>query len=230
MLVYGRNVAKEILKKRDKINKIYLQDNFSDKEICKLVDKTNVKTIRLNNSDLNKMVKDNNHQGIIMDIPDYKLYTLEEIDENIDFILMLDHLEDPHNFGAIIRTAECAGIKYIIIPNKRSVNVTSTVMKTSAGALSNVKIVEVSNLKNAINKLKKKGFWVVGAESDGEDYTEIDYSGKTVLVIGSEGKGLKYITKENCDIIASIPLKGKVNSLNASVACGILIYEVLKNK
>ena len=229
MLIYGKNVAKEVLKNNTKIIKIYLSKTFNDGEIQKLINKKKKKIIKKENYELNNLVKEN-HQGIILEIEDYKFYSINDIKENETFILMLDHLEDPHNFGAIIRTAECAGIKHIIIPNKRSVGVTASVMKTSAGALSNVKIISVTNLNNAINLLKKKGFWVVGAEANGEAYTNLDFSGKTVLVIGSEGKGLKKITKKNCDMIASIPLKGKINSLNASVASGILIYEILKFK
>lgn len=172
------------------------------------------------------------HQGIIIELEDYKYLDFSSIknDNDANFVVILDHIEDPRNFGAIIRTCECAGVDYIIIPNKRSTLITSSVMKTSSGALINSKIVMVANLKDTIDKLKKLGFWIVGSDADGEDYTKIDYKGKTALIIGSEGFGLKEIVRKNCDFIASIPLKGKVNSLNASVAAGILIYEVLRGK
>lgn len=228
MLVYGKNVAREIINSDTKINKLYLNENFSDKEILNLINKNNIKVIKKNKNELNNLINEN-HQGIIMDIEDYKFYDIKScLDEN--FVIILDHLEDPHNLGAIIRTAECAGIKSIIIPNKKSVSITPTVMKSSAGALTNIKIIEVNNINKAINNLKKEGFWVVGAEANGVDYKSGNYDGKTALVIGSEGSGIKEYTKSLCDEIVSLPLKGKINSLNASVACGILIYEIIKYK
>lgn len=228
MLVYGKNVAREIINSDTKINKLYLNENFSDKEILNLINKNNIKVIKKNKNELNNLINEN-HQGIIIDIEDYKFYDIKScLDEN--FVIILDHLEDPHNLGAIIRTAECAGIKSIIIPNKKSVSITPTVMKSSAGALTNIKIIEVNNINKAINNLKGEGFWVIGAEANGVDYKSGNYDGKTALVIGSEGSGIKEYTKSLCDEIVSLPLKGKINSLNASVACGILIYEIIKYK
>jgi 23S rRNA (guanosine2251-2'-O)-methyltransferase len=139
---------------------------------------------------------------------------------------MLDHLEDPHNFGAIIRTCEARGIKSIIIPKDRSVIVNETVMKTSVGALNHVNIIMVTNLVNAINKLKDQGYFVYAADMDGKNYRSVDYSDKVLLVIGSEGNGLTKIVKNNVDEVISIPMKGVVNSLNASVAASILIYGI----
>ena len=141
---------------------------------------------------------------------------------------MKKHLEDPHNFGAIIRTCESAGIKGIIIPKDRSVVVNGTVMKTSSGALEHIKVVMVNNLLDTINKLKNKNYFIYGADMDGVNYSETNFASKTCLVIGSEGNGMSRIIKENCDEIVSIPMYGKVNSLNASVAAGILIYEIIK--
>ena len=156
---------------------------------------------------------------------------LEEItnDENA-VVLILDHLEDPHNLGAIIRTSEAAGVNGIIIPKDRSVSVNSTVMKTSAGALENMKIVMVTNLNQAIKDLKEKGFWIVGTDMEGQDFKEIDYSGKIGVVIGNEGNGMSSSVSKSCDFIAQIPMYGKINSLNASVAAGIMIYEVIRLK
>jgi len=142
--------------------------------------------------------------------------------------VMLDHLEDPHNFGAIIRTCEAAGVKSIIIPKDRSVRVNATVTKVSVGTIENVNIAMVSNLVNTLKELKDKGYWVIGTDMDGTDYKDIDYSGKIVIVIGSEGKGLSRLVEENCDFIASIPMKGTVNSLNASVAAALVIYEAVR--
>lgn len=227
MIVYGKNASLEVLKKGS-IKNIYLSKNFDDSKLLSLVDKSKVKY--LSDGELGKYGK--NHQGIVIEMEDYEFYDIDEIynDKSSSFIVVLDHLEDPHNFGAIIRTCECAGVDYIIIPNKRSVSVNETVMKTSSGALMNVRIAEVANLRNTLERLKKCGYWVIGLEADGEDYRSIDYSGKTVLVVGSEGNGLKHIVRESCDIIASLPMKGEITSLNASVAAGIMIYEVNRGK
>lgn len=224
MRVYGKNVAKEVLDKN--IKRVYLSKTFNDKEIINELKKRNIQIRYVDKNILNNMEK-GNHQGIIIDIDDYEYYPLDEI-ENEDVIIMLDHLEDPHNFGAIIRTAESAGFKSIIIPKDRSVEVTPTVMKVSAGTLENVKISRVSNLVTTINELKKKGYWIIGTDMQGTDYKKIDYKGKIVIIIGNEGKGMSRLVKENCDFIASIPMKGEVNSLNASVAAALIIYEAVR--
>ena len=143
---------------------------------------------------------------------------------------MLDHIEDPHNLGAIIRTCEAAGLKAIIIPKDRAVKVNSTVIKVSAGAAANVKISMVNNLVNTIKKLKNRGYWIIGTDMNGQDYRNIDYQGKIVIVIGNEGKGLSRLVEANCDFITSIPMNGKINSLNASVAAALIIYEVVRNR
>ena len=231
MQVYGKNVAREILNSNYNIKNIYLVDNFNNEELINLINKKHIKPIIKTNREMDNMTKEL-HQGIIIDLEDYKYHSFDEIknDINSNFIVILDHIEDPRNFGAIIRTSECAGVDYIIIPNKRSVEITPIVMKTSSGALTNMKIVEVSNLRNTIDRLKELNYWVIGTDADGTNYTDIDYNGKVALVIGSEGNGLKEIVRRSCDVIASIPLKGKVNSLNASVAAGIMIYEVVKSR
>ena len=155
---------------------------------------------------------------------DYSYYTFDDIEG--DFIVMLDHLTDPHNFGAIIRTCESKGIKTIIIPKDRSVLVNDTVYKTSEGAIDNVKIVMVTNLINTINKLKEMNYFVYCADMDGEDYRKVSYANKKVLVIGNEGLGISSGVKKNSDVVVGIPMKGKINSLNASVSAGILIYRM----
>ena len=224
MRVYGKNVAKEVLDKN--IKRVYLSKTFNDKEIINELKNRNIQIRYVDKNILNNMEK-GNHQGIIIDIDDYEYYSLDEIEKE-DVIIMLDHLEDPHNFGAIIRTAESAGFKSIIIPKDRSVEVTPTVMKVSAGTLEKVKIARVSNLVTTINELKKKGYWIIGTDMQGTDYKKIDYKGKIVIIIGNEGKGMRRLVKENCDFIASIPMKGEVNSLNASVAAAIIIYEAVR--
>ena len=143
-------------------------------------------------------------------------------------IVILDHLEDPHNLGAIIRTVEASGIDGIIIPKNRTVEANETVAKTSVGALYNVKISQVSNLNQTIKKLKENGFWIIGTDMDGSDYRTIDYPDKCALVIGSEGFGMSRLIKESCDYIVKIPMNGQINSLNASVAAGIMIYELIR--
>ena len=169
-------------------------------------------------------------QGIILYIEDFKYSDIEDFTCNdSSVIVILDHLEDPHNLGAIVRTCEAAGVDGIIIPKDRSVEVNSTVMKTSAGALENMKIAKVTNLNQTINKLKDKGYWIVGTDMENStDYRKIDYTGKIALVIGNEGTGMSRQVRESCDFIASIPMYGKINSLNASVAAGIMIYEVIR--
>lgn len=231
MLVFGKNVAKDLLKKEKKIEKIILQEGFDDKEIISLIENKKIVVETKSKREIDRL-SNGVHQGIILFIPDYKYYDLKDIlKEDNQFIVILDHLEDPHNLGAIIRTCEAAGVDSIILPKDRQVQINSTVMKTSVGTLDNMKIVSVSNLVNTINKLKDNGFWVVGSALENSvDYRSIDYSGKIALVIGNEGSGMSKLVKESCDFIAKIPMYGTTNSLNASVAAGILIYEVIRNR
>lgn len=228
MLVFGKNVVIEILKNKTEIHNAYIYKHFNDETIISELQNRHIPINYVEKSELDHLAN-GNHQGIIVSIPDYKYFDLDEllVDE-FPFIMILDHIEDPHNFGAIIRTCESAGVSGIIIPKDRSVDVNSTVMKVSAGALENMKIAMVTNLTTTIKDLQKQGFWVVGTDMDGTDYTKIDYKGKLVIVIGGEGDGMSRLVKESCDFIASIPMKGKINSLNASVATGIIIYEALK--
>lgn len=232
MLVYGRNVVNEILNSKTKIYKVFLDNNYKDEDILNKINKRGLKKFHIDKSKLDKMCGNSTNQGIAMDIEEFNYYDIKTIenDDKSNFVVMLDSIEDPHNFGAIIRTCECAGVDYIIIPKNRSVSVNSTVYKTSSGALSNMKIVEVTNLHNTIKKLKDLGFWVYGSDAKGKDYRSIDFGGKTCLIIGSEGHGLKQIVSNSCDEIISLPMKGKINSLNASVAAGIFIYEIMKYK
>lgn len=226
MIVYGKNVFNEIKNNSSLIRKVYLSNTFNDKKIINLIKELGIKYISSNNRELNNIAQTNNHQGIVAIIDEYKYGNLEDV-YNDDLVVMLDHIEDPHNLGAIIRTCETAGIKNIIIPQDRSAKVNPTVMKTSAGALTYVNICQVNNLSQAISKLKDKGFFIYGSDLAGRDYQEVDYAKKTVLVIGNEGKGISKIVATNCDELISIPMKGKLNSLNASVAAGILIYKVI---
>ena len=230
MLVYGRNVAKEILKSNKKVEKIIIQEDFNDESVISLIEKRKIKPETMSKREFSRFDK-YYHQGIILYIEDFKYCEIEDfINEENSKVVILDHLEDPHNLGAIIRTCEAAGINGIIIPKDRSVSVNSTVMKTSAGALENVNIAMVTNLNQTIKKLKDNGFWIVGTDMENSiDYRQIDYSGKIALVIGSEGFGMSDSIKKSCDFIARIPMNGKINSLNASVAAGIMIYEVIRS-
>ncbi len=224
MLVCGKNVLKEI--PNTKIHKVYLKEGFKDQNILTYLKENKIKYEFTPEFRLNKMVKEH-HQGIVIDMDEYHYYQLEEVLEE-PFLVCLDHLEDPHNLGAIIRTCECAGVKGIIIPKDRSVRVNDTVMKISAGAINNVKIVEVNNLRETLKKLQKNLFFIYTADMDGKDYRKIDYAPKKVLVIGAEGKGVSQIVRNISDEIIGIPMYGKINSLNASVCAAILIYGMLK--
>lgn len=232
MYIYGKNVAKEKIISGERINKIYLAEKFSDRELLDLIKEKKIKynfvPIKVLDSKVSGL-----HQGIILDVDDIDTFDLDyvkNIKKDNPLLVMLDHLEDPHNFGAIVRTSEALGIDGIIIPNDRNVGVNSTVVKTSAGAIYNMPIIRVANLLATIKKLKDMGYWIVGTDMDGEDYTNIDYNMPVCLVIGNEGKGMSKIISDNCDYIVRIPMVGKINSLNASVSCGIVLAQIVNSR
>ena len=232
MYIYGKNVAKEKIISGERINKIYLAEKFSDRELLDLIKEKKIKynfvPIKFLDSKVSGL-----HQGIILDVDDIDTFDLDyvkNIKKDNPLLVMLDHLEDPHNFGAIVRTSEALGIDGIIIPNDRNVGVNSTVVKTSAGAIYNMPIIRVTNLMATIKKLKDMGYWIVGTDMDGEDYTDIDYNMPVCLVIGNEGKGMSKIISDNCDYIVRIPMVGKINSLNASVSCGIVLAQIVNSR
>lgn len=233
MLVYGRNVAERIFKDEKllkKVRKLEIEEKYylKIKNLLGEFPKSKIKLAR--KSEIDNLTKDN-HQGIIIDMEDYQYTPLNKIlDREDDKILLLDHILDPHNFGAIIRTAVAAGFNAIIIPNDRQVLVNSTVVKTSVGAVFDIDIVLVTNLNNTIKILKDNGFWIYGTVMNGEDYREVDYNGKVCLIIGNEEKGMSKLVKESCDFLITIPISPKIDSLNASVAAGILIYEVVRSR
>ena len=229
MLVYGKNSCEEILKQEKNIKRVYLERNFKDRVITDLIEKLKIKPIFLTKYELDDLCE-GNHQGIVIEALEYEYADIDEIINENGFIVMLDHLEDTHNFGAIIRTCEAAGVDGIIIPKDRSVSVNSTVMKTSSGAAVNVKICMVTNLVQTINYLKEKGYWIYASSMDGTKYTNEDYKTSTCIIIGNEGKGVSELVKKSADFIVSIPMIGKINSLNASVAAGIFIYEVVRQR
>ncbi|MBE6145369.1 MAG: 23S rRNA (guanosine(2251)-2'-O)-methyltransferase RlmB [Bacilli bacterium] len=225
MKVFGKNVFNELKDNVKSIKKVYIAKNFNDKEIIKFIQDNKISYSVTDPKNMDGMVE-GRHQGIIAVIDDYEYVDYKTmLGDNV--VVMLDHLEDPHNFGAIIRTCEAAGIKSIIIPKDRSVSVTSTVMKTSAGALEHVNIAMVNNLVNVMDDFKDNGFFVYAADMDGQNYKDVDFANKVLLVIGSEGNGVGRLVKKNCDQILAIPMSGHVNSLNASVAAAILIYGIV---
>lgn len=231
MLVYGRNVAERIFKDENllkKVRKLEIEEKYYLKIKNLLGNLPNSKIKIARNHEIDNLIKDN-HQGIIIDMEDYQYTPLDKVlKRGDDKILILDHILDPHNFGAIIRTAVAAEFNAIIIPNDRQVLVNSTVVKTSVGALFDIDIVLVTNLNNTIKTLKDDGFWIYGTVMNGEDYRNVDYDGKTCLIIGNEEKGISKLVKENCDFLVTIPINSKIDSLNASVAAGILMYEVVR--
>lgn len=230
MYIYGKNVLKEKLNSNERIDRVYLADRFNDRDIINKLKDKHIKYSFVPNSSLDRKVN-GLHQGVVIEIDEVETCTLDDLVNNIDkeypLIVVLDHLEDPHNFGAIIRTCEALGVDGIVIPNDRCVGINATVVKTSAGAISHIKIAKVSNIYATINKLKGLGYWVVSTDMEGTNYSEIDYKVPICLVIGNEGKGVSKIVKDNADYIATIPMSGKVNSLNASVSAGIIIAEIV---
>lgn len=239
MIVEGKNPIKELLVSGATINKLYVQNNLRDglsNQIIKLAKDTKVRIDFVSKEFLDRKSEQKRHQGFICDTVEFKYCEIQDIlnfaqeKNEAPFIVVLDGIEDPHNLGAIIRTCECAGVHGIIIPNRRACQVNDTVMKTSAGATANMKIATVVNINNALEELKKNGVWVYGLELGGQDLYKTKLTGSIALVVGSEGFGISRLVKENCDEIVSLPQNGKINSLNASVACGIAVYEILKQR
>ena len=230
MYIYGKNVVKEAIEKKEKITKAIIYKKFNDEYLISSLQKLNIPIKYVEKFELDKLVN-GMHQGIIVNVPDYEYANIDDfIHKENAFVVILDHLEDPHNLGAIIRTCEAAGVDGIIIPKDRSVEVNATVIKVSTGAISNMNVARVTNLSRTIDELKKIGFWIVGTDMNGTSYDEIDYKGKIAIVIGNEGSGMSRIVKESCDFIASIPMIGTTNSLNASVATGIMVYEAVRQR
>ena len=234
MVIYGKNTVLEALKNNKDIIKLYVTSNNLDL-VKRYTTNKKIETCVLQLKEFDKMFN-GNHQGIACEMAEYNYVSLDEMirknssNENAAFVI-LDGLEDPHNLGAILRTADATGINGVIIPKNRSVSLNSTVAKVSTGAIEHVDCAQVTNLVNAINDLKKAGYWIIGLELDGSiDYRKQDYKGKIAVVIGSEGKGISRLVKENCDFKVFIPMVGHVNSLNASVSASILFYEILRNR
>jgi 23S rRNA (guanosine2251-2'-O)-methyltransferase len=233
-VIYGKNPVTEAVKAGRKVDKVYVSDGLRDQSFLDFLKQNGVSFVTMNSK---AMVQNFNAdtQGIVAEVEEYKYVELDSvlrgIKDRIPFLVMLDGLEDPHNLGAIIRSAEATGVDGIILAKNRSVGLSATVVKVSTGAIEYVNLIEVTNLVTTLKALKDKGFWVIGADMEGNiDFRNQDYKMPIVLVIGSEGKGISRLVKENCDFLVNIPMYGKVNSLNASVSAGILFYEVIRNR
>ena len=239
-IVEGRNAVIETLKSGRTIEQIFVAKgdvSGSINVILALAKEKKIVVKEVDRKKLDQMTQTGSHQGVIAQVTSFKYCEIEDILAHAKkrgekpFIVILDEIEDPHNFGSIVRTAEVCGVHGIIIPKRRNVGVTPVVYKTSAGACEYMNIAKVTNINVAIEKLKEKEIWIYGADMDGKSYCyDADMKGALALVIGSEGKGISKLTKAKCDVLVKIPMVGKISSLNASVAGGILMYEILKQK
>ncbi len=234
-LIIGRNAVTEALKSEREIDTLFLQRGNSNPALLRLASmarEAGAVVKEVDSKKLDYMCSGGNHQGVAASVAAHEYSSVDEIlafaeeKGEAPFVVICDEIEDPHNLGAIIRTAECAGVHGIIIPKRRSASLNYTVGKTSAGALEYMRVARVPNLASVIDELKEKGFWVYGADMDGENYKAVNTDGRVALIIGSEGNGLGKLIKQKCDVIISLPMKGRINSLNASVAAGILMYEI----
>lgn len=238
--VEGRNSVLELLESGKDINKIYIERGEKQGSIHKIIAKAKengIVLVEMEKNKLRQMAQTENYQGVIAIVPPFEYCDVDDILEEAKqrnenpFILILDGIEDPHNLGAIIRTAETAGVHGIIIPKRRAASVNSTVNKVSAGAVEYMKIARVNNINDTIRYLKDKDVWIIGTDMNATKfYYEEDFKGSVAIVIGSEGFGMSRLVKENCDLLVKIPMKGKITSLNASVSAGITIYEVVKQR
>lgn len=236
--IVGRNPILEIFKSDREIDKLYIQKGELQGSIKKIIGIANDRNIVIQEVDRNRLDSlsgGNTHQGVVALVTSYSYKTIDDILNKAKamnqppFILILDGLEDPHNLGAIIRTAESAGVHGVIIPERRAASVTQTVYKVSAGAVEHMFVSKVVNISRTIEELKEKGLWIYGADMEGENfYFQTKLEGAIALVIGNEGKGISRLVKEKCDVLVKIPMLGKVSSLNASNAASILIYEVVR--
>ena len=237
--VVGRNAVSELLKSGRAVDKIFVKDGAwegSIKEIAAMARERKIPIVSCGKSKLDKLAPGMAHQGIIAFAPEKEYCSVDDIIEYArskneePFILIADGINDPHNLGALIRCAEAAGCHGLIIPKRRSVTLTATVSKASAGAIEHMRVAKVTNLAQTIDELKERGLWLYAADMDGESYYDSDLSGAVGLVMGSEGFGISRLVKEKCDFVLSIPLYGSVNSMNVSCAAAVLMTEVARQK
>ena len=238
--IEGRNSVLELLESGKDINKIYVtrgEKHGSINKILGIAKERKIIVVEKDKRQMDEMAQEENYQGVIAIVPPFEYVEIQDIlqealeKEEDPFILILDGIEDPHNLGSIIRTAETAGVHGIIIPKRRAVSVNSTVNKASAGAVEHMKIARVTNISDAIEDLKRAGLWICGTDINAEKYYyNQDLTGPLGIVIGNEGKGISTKVKKNCDFNVKIPMKGKIKSLNASVSTGIIVYEAMKQR
>ena len=237
--IEGRNAVLEAFRSGKCVDKLFILDGCQDgpvRTIAREARKTDTIINYVTRERLDQLSETRSHQGVIAQVAAYEYSTVDEILAKAEekgeapFLILLDNVEDPHNLGAIIRTANLAGAHGVIIPKRRAVGLTSTVAKTSAGALNYTPVAKVTNLVKAIKELKEKGIWFVCADMDGETMYNLDLTGPMGLVIGNEGEGVSRLVREACDFTASIPMKGDIDSLNASVAAGVLAYEIVRQR
>lgn len=237
--IEGRNAVLEALRAGKPIDKLYVLDGCPDGPVRTIIRKAKKGDTIINyvkKERLDQLSETGHHQGVIAMAASYEYATVEDILEEAKekgeapFIFVLDNIEDPHNLGAMIRTANLAGAHGVIIPKRRAVGLTSTVARTSAGAINYTPVAKVTNLKQTMEQLKKEGMWFVCADMDGTPYYQMDLKGPMGLVIGNEGEGVSRLIKETCDFVASIPMKGDIDSLNASVAAGVLAFEIARQR
>ncbi len=238
--IEGRNPVFEAIKGNRSIDNILIQKGIHGERIDMIIDEAGKQGIMIewvSKVTLDQMAESHSHQGIIALASEKQLVSPKEIIDyakkrgEAPFIIILDQIQDPHNFGAIIRTAYAAGAHGIIFQEKRAVGITPVVVKSSAGAIEHIKLSQVTNINNEIDKLKEQGVWIAGADMDAEQrHFEADLKGALAIVIGSEGEGLRRLVKEKCDFLINIPMPGKLGSLNASVAAGVVIYEALRQR
>ena len=235
MKLEGKNPVREVINSGRAINKLYVLDKTTDAQIrewVQIAKQNHVKVEWVDKKTLDKLSATGHHQGIIAECVDFKYTDLDDIlkKEGDLLLVMLDDLQDPHNLGSVIRVAECAGADAVIIPSRNSVDVNETVIRVSAGASAHMPVCKVGNLNATIEKLKKHNVWIFGADMDGTEMQKTNLQGNVALVVGAEGTGLSKLTRKLCDAIVSIPMFGKVNSLNASVSAGILLYEAVRQR
>ncbi|MBO4219151.1 MAG: 23S rRNA (guanosine(2251)-2'-O)-methyltransferase RlmB [Erysipelotrichaceae bacterium] len=233
--VYGKNVIISLLKAGRKVEKLWMQKGHKDAELEELARSCHLAIDRADKRQLDRMVA-GNHQGYVALVEEYQTCTLKELLEGISddhqpLLVALDQLQDPHNLGAILRTAACAGADGLIIEKNRSVSLNATVAKVSTGAIDIIPVAEVTNLSQALIALKKEGYWVVGTSLKADrDYRSVDYDMPVVMVVGSEGEGMRRLVEENCDILVKMPMENGMESLNASVAAGIMMYQIYNSR
>ena len=234
--IYGKNTVLEAVSGKKRVYKIFLAKNLKDHAIAKKAMQTKIEVAFVNNHELDQLVGKVNHQGVVASVEGYRYYSIEEICQSIPegkqpLLLMLDGLEDPHNLGAILRSADAIGVDGGIIAKNRSVSLNATVAKVSTGAIDHVKVAQVTNLTRTLEDLKEKGYWIVGCDNDqSQDYRQVDYNMPVCIVVGSEGKGISRNVKQHCDFKVVLPMVGHVTSLNASVATAVILYQVYNSR